>query len=70
MEETDGICEFNISEIGESNSNSLFFYGIILFIIISILIVGYNYFFTKQKHVTFQDKLNECYGDSNTCPVV
>tara|TARA_B110000285_G_scaffold216812_1_gene264463 strand:- start:118 stop:354 length:237 start_codon:yes stop_codon:yes gene_type:complete len=45
----------------------LYIYVGIFIILSTILIIAYKIYKNKNKRVTFQDKLDECYGDK--CPV-
>ena len=48
--------------------NDYFYYYIIIFIILIIIILvsyfTYYWIYNRKKHVTFQDKLDVCYGDN------
>ena len=66
-------AEFTISDIanniiagGEGEylaDSSIYIYiGISIFVLI-ILILLYKFYCDRNKHVTFQDKLDDCYGD-------
>ena len=52
------------SLIGGSNSDyTMYIYIAIAIVVLVISFFIYKFYITKQKHVTFQDKLDDCYGD-------
>jgi flagellar biosynthesis/type III secretory pathway M-ring protein FliF/YscJ len=59
----------DINEVNEvifsSNSEDYlkYIYIAIAIVIIVILFLIYKYFVNREKKVTFQDKLDDCYGD-------
>jgi hypothetical protein len=62
---TDSSFDLNQQVVGgenESTSSSMYMY---IAIAIGILLLGYIFYisYNKGKRVTFQDKLEQCYGD-------
>jgi len=66
-------AEFTISDIanniiggGEcedlSDSSMYIYIGISIFVLITLILL-YKFYSDRSKHVTFQDKLDDCYGD-------
>ena len=54
--------------ISNTMSSDLSDYTMYIYIAIAIVVLVisffiYKFYITKQKHVTFQDKLDDCYGD-------
>jgi hypothetical protein len=62
---TDSTFNLNQPEVSETSTNSLFMY---IAIAIGVALMGYIVYTTfcsgKGKKVTFQDKLDNCYGES------
>jgi len=63
--------EFSLSNINIPDLEGDYLTDYIIYIYIAVAILGlviimfiYNFYINKQKHVTFQDKLDDCYGDS------
>ena len=48
---------------GESLDYTMYIYIAIAIVVLVISFFIYKFYITKQKHVTFQDKLDDCYGD-------
>ena len=42
---------------------SIYIYIVIAFVLIVLLFLTYKYYVNRDKKVTFQDKLDDCYGD-------
>ena len=57
----DNISNFNI--ISEINDYSMYIYIAAAIILLVISFLLYKFLSNKQKHVTFEDKLDDCYGD-------
>ena len=52
------------SNIGGDNSdNTMYIYIGIAILVLFVSIFIYKIYIKKQKHVSFQDKLDDCYGD-------
>jgi uncharacterized membrane protein YukC len=66
----------NLPHVGEAISNSLdidiskmdytlyIYIGIAILGLIIIVYLIYRFYIRKEKHVTFQEKLDECYGEN------
>jgi hypothetical protein len=62
----DNICNYNI--ISEINDYSIYIYIAAAIVVLAISFLLYKFFINgKQKHVTFQEKLDDCYGDGDVC---
>jgi hypothetical protein len=62
---TDSTFDLNQQVVGgenESTSSSMYMY---VAIVVGVLFLGYIFYisYNKGKRVTFQDKLEQCYGD-------
>ena len=57
------------SSVGGSSFSdySMYIYIGIAVLVLVISFFIYKFYINKQKHVTFQDKLNECYADNGVC---
>lgn len=52
------------SLIGGDNSDyTIYIYIAIAIVVLVISFFIYKFYINKQKHVTFQNKLDDCYGD-------
>ena len=56
----------SLGNISSKYANYIYIGGAVLLIIIVYFV--YKYYINKQKKVTFQDKLDDCYGEQQ-CPV-
>jgi len=45
-----------------SDSSMYIYIGISIFVLITLILL-YKFYSDRSKHVTFQDKLDDCYGD-------